>query len=80
MNKKYKFLTTHPKLYYLYGTFRILISRFKGIGKSGDCVMCIHCKNKRCVKNKIAEKFRLAKSLSCKCYEPIKENSATAEE
>lgn len=77
MNKKYKFLHKHHKIYDIYCILDILIYKIKRIGKSGDCKMCGYCKNNGCLKNKIAEKFKLAGCLGCKCYKQIKNKETT---
>lgn len=80
MDKKRYFLLTHPRIYYIYGAFKNVTYKIKGIGKSGDCVMCEYCKNKGCIKNRIAKRFKMARTFGVKCYEPIENNNTTTEQ
>lgn len=80
MNKKTKFLLSHPKIYDAYGLFEIWIYKLKRIGKSGNCVLCGYCKNKGCIKNRIAQKFKMASVFGCKCYIPIESDMETTEQ
>lgn len=79
MTRKTKFLLAHPKIYEIYGLFKIFLYKAKRIGKSGNCRMCEYCKNKGCMKNKIAQKFKMAGAFGVKCYVPM-DNNATTEQ
>lgn len=80
MTKKTKFLLAHPKIYNIHCVFSLLAHKIKRIGKSGNCRMCEYCKNKGCMKNRIAQKFRMAGVFGVKCYEPIESDNATTEQ
>lgn len=80
MKKKTNFCFHIKKIYNAYGFFKAFIYRAKRIGKSGDCVMCGYCKNKGCMKNKIAQKFKMAGVFGCECYTPIENNRVTTEQ
>lgn len=77
MTRKTKFLLSHHKIYEIYGLFKIFLYKAKRIGKSGNCVMCGYCKNKGCMKNRIAQKFKMAGVFGCKCYVPMGNNATT---
>lgn len=79
MTRKNKFLLAHPKIYDIYALLKIFIHKLKRIGKSGNCRMCECCKNKGCMKNRIAQKFKMAGVFGVKCYVPM-DNKATAEQ
>lgn len=78
LTRKTKFLLSHPKIYDIYALFKVFLYKAEGIGKSGNCRMCGYCKNKGCMKNRIAKKFKLARSLEAKCFEY--NNKATTEQ
>ena len=80
MDRKRYFLLTHPKIYYIYGAFKNATYKIKGIGKSGDCKMCEYCKNKGCIKNRIAKRFKMAETFGCGCYVPESSKNKTADQ
>lgn len=80
MKKKTKFLLEHPKIYNIYALFSVFLYKAKRIGKSGNCVMCGYCKNKGCMKNRIAQKFKMAGVFGIKCYLPVESENATTEQ
>lgn len=80
VTKKRKFLLAYPKIYNIYCAFSLLVHKIKRIGKSGNCVMCGYCKNKGCMKNRIAQKFRMAGVFGVKCYMPTESDNATTEQ
>lgn len=78
MTKKQKFLLEHTKIGMVHGYIVMYIHKIQGIGKSDNCYMCEICKNKGCIKHRIAKKFKLARSLEAKCFEY--NNNATTEQ
>lgn len=71
MTKKQKFFLDHPKIAPIYYRWHNLVRSIKWIGQSGDCIVCKHCKKQGCFKNRIAKKFKLARSLSAdRCFVP----------
>lgn len=80
MKKKTKFLLEHPKIYNIYALFSVFLYKAKRIWKSGNCVMCGYCKNKVCMKNRIAQKFKMAGVFGIKCYLPVESENATTEQ
>lgn len=80
MTRKTKFLLSHNKIYDIYALFKVFLYKAGKIGKSGNCRMCECCKNKGCMKNRIAQKFKMAGVFGVKCYVPIESGNATTEQ
>lgn len=69
MNKRQEFLLKHKRIANIYYISHFWAHRISRIGRN-KCTICKLCKKQGCIKNIIADKFRIASLFSPKCFEP----------